>query len=95
MAWQRIVVRHSGRWERSEYVDGEDQLVHLRFDNLSRDKLVEEIHDFMETSPTSVSYTLSYLTRSLTWRTLKGLLKTDVDLARLVQEQDEPVVYIT
>ncbi|KAH6795081.1 hypothetical protein C2S52_005558 [Perilla frutescens var. hirtella] len=53
MSWQRIVVQHSGRWERSEYVDGEDQLVHLPFDNLSRDKLVEEIHDFMETSPTS------------------------------------------
>ncbi|KAH6786878.1 hypothetical protein C2S52_006430 [Perilla frutescens var. hirtella] len=57
MAWQHIVVRHSGRWERSEYVDGEDQLVHLPFDNLSRDKLVEEIQDFIETSPKSVSYT--------------------------------------
>ncbi|KAH6762103.1 hypothetical protein C2S52_019536 [Perilla frutescens var. hirtella] len=94
MAWQRIVVRHSGRWERSEYVDGEDQLVHLPFDNLSRDKLIEEIHEFMETSQTSVSYSLSYLTRSLAGRTLKGLLKTDVDLARLVQEQDEPVVEV-
>ncbi|KAH6765379.1 hypothetical protein C2S52_000205 [Perilla frutescens var. hirtella] len=90
MAWQHIVVRHNDRWEISEYVDSEDQLVHLPFYNLSRDKLVEEIHDFMESSPTSVSYTLSYLTRSLTGRTLKGLLKTDVDLARLVQEQDEP-----
>ncbi|KAH6812100.1 hypothetical protein C2S51_025862 [Perilla frutescens var. frutescens] len=95
MAWQRIIVRHSGRWEKSEYVNGEDQLVHLPFDNLSRDKLVEEIHDFMKTSPTSVSYTLSYLTRSLTGRTLKGLLKTDVDLACLVQEQDELVIYVT
>ncbi|KAH6766278.1 hypothetical protein C2S52_017261 [Perilla frutescens var. hirtella] len=53
MAWQRIVVRHNGRLERSEYVDGEDQLVHLPFDNLSCDKLIEEIHEFMETSQTS------------------------------------------
>ncbi|KAH6782058.1 hypothetical protein C2S52_001124 [Perilla frutescens var. hirtella] len=55
---------------------------------LSRDKLIDEIHDFMETSPTSVRYTLSYLTMSLT-------LKTDVDLTRLVQKQDEPIVYVT
>ncbi|KAH6834582.1 Beta-glucosidase [Perilla frutescens var. hirtella] len=38
---------------------------------------------------------ISSFTFHLIWRTLKGLLKTDVDLARLVQEQDESVVYFT
>ncbi|KAH6797741.1 hypothetical protein C2S52_022295 [Perilla frutescens var. hirtella] len=95
MAWQRVVVQHSGRWERLEYLDGEDQVVHLPFNLLSRDSLIREIHDFMETSLSTTSYTLNYLTRAGDGRKLKGLIKTDVDLIRLVQEQDEPTVYVT
>ncbi|KAH6781772.1 hypothetical protein C2S51_007065 [Perilla frutescens var. frutescens] len=62
MSWQRVVVIHSGRWERLDYLDGEDALVHLLFNQLSYDGLIQEIHDFMETSPTNVTYTLNYLT---------------------------------
>ncbi|KAH6808111.1 hypothetical protein C2S51_029219 [Perilla frutescens var. frutescens] len=95
IAWQRVVVQHSGRWQRLEYLDGEDQVVYLPFNQLSHDSLIQEIHEFMETSPTTTSYTLNYLMRAGDGRKLKGLIKIDVDLIRLVQEQDEHTVYVT
>lgn len=95
MAYRRVIVQHSGRWERSNYVDGEDQVVHIPVDEFSRDMLLNEIYEFMETSPLNVKYTLHYLIRAEDGRPLKGLLKSNADLARLVQEMIVPIVYVT
>lgn len=90
-----MVVRHSGRWDKFEYIDGEEQLVYIPREKLSHDTLVEEIHEYMKTSSRDVKYLLNYFTTVSSGRKIKVLLKSDLDFARLVGEQKEHIVYVT
>ncbi|KAH6789148.1 hypothetical protein C2S51_004154 [Perilla frutescens var. frutescens] len=95
MAWRRMIVRHSGHWEKSEYKDGDEQLLYMAEEHLCRDYLLREIHEIMQTDPTTADYLLFYTTSTSDGRRIKVSLKSDSDLTRLLEEQNEElVVYV-
>ncbi|KAH6805136.1 hypothetical protein C2S51_029967 [Perilla frutescens var. frutescens] len=54
MVRHRIIVRHGGRWEGAQYVDGVEELIIMSSDDLCFRSLMREIHELLETDPTSV-----------------------------------------
>ncbi|KAH6776476.1 hypothetical protein C2S52_014037 [Perilla frutescens var. hirtella] len=95
MVRRRIIVHHSGRWERSEYVDGDEQLVTMSSDKLCFSSLVREVHKLLRTDPNMIEYELFYLTSTNTGRRIRASLQDDGDLLDLLHEQTtELVVYV-
>ncbi|KAH6755411.1 hypothetical protein C2S53_013452 [Perilla frutescens var. hirtella] len=95
MVRRRIIVRHSGRWERSEYVDGDEQLVTMSSDKLCFNSLVREVHKLLQTDPNRIEIELFYLTSTNTGRRTRASLQDDGDLLDLLHEQTtEMVVYV-
>ncbi|KAH6780650.1 hypothetical protein C2S52_011887 [Perilla frutescens var. hirtella] len=84
MVRRRIIVRHSGRWEISEYVDGDEQLVTI--------SLVREVHKLLRTDPNRIEYELFYLTSTNTGRRIRASLQDDGDLLDLPHEQTTKMV---
>ncbi|KAH6804330.1 hypothetical protein C2S51_032577 [Perilla frutescens var. frutescens] len=95
MVRRRIIVRHSGRWERSEYVDGDEQLVTMSSDKLCFSSLVREVHMLLRTDPNRIEYELFYLASTNTGRRIRASLQDDGDFLDLLHEQTtEMVVYV-
>ncbi|KAH6797140.1 hypothetical protein C2S52_021694 [Perilla frutescens var. hirtella] len=92
MVRRRIIVRHSGRWERSEYVDGDEQLVTMSSDKLCFSSLVREVHKLLRTDPNRIEYELFYLTSTNTGRRIRASLQDDGDLLDLLHEQTTEMV---
>ncbi|KAH6765953.1 hypothetical protein C2S52_016936 [Perilla frutescens var. hirtella] len=95
MVRRRIIVRHNGRWERSEYVDGDEQLVMMSSDKLCFNSLVREVHKLLRTDLNRIEYELFYLTSTNTGRWIRASLQDDGDLLDLLHKQTtEMVVYV-
>ncbi|KAH6828691.1 hypothetical protein C2S53_018040 [Perilla frutescens var. hirtella] len=95
MVRHRIIVRHSGRWERAQYVDGVEEQVIMSSDGFCFRSLIREIHELLKTDPTSVEYQLSWMSSTNSGRQIKTRLKDDADLLDLLHEQSsEMVVYV-
>ncbi|KAH6837263.1 hypothetical protein C2S53_003050 [Perilla frutescens var. hirtella] len=95
MVRHRIIVGHSGRWERSEDVDGDEQLVTMSSDKLCFNSLVREVHKLLWTDPNMIEIELFYLTSTNTGRRIRASLQDDGDLLDLLHEQTtEMVVYV-
>ncbi|KAH6781863.1 hypothetical protein C2S51_007156 [Perilla frutescens var. frutescens] len=95
MVRRRITVRHSRRWERSECVDDDEQLVVMSSDKLCFSSLVREVHKLLQTDPSKVEYQLFYVTSTNTDRQIRASLQDDGDLLDLLHEQTaEIVVYV-
>ncbi|KAH6817826.1 hypothetical protein C2S51_001429, partial [Perilla frutescens var. frutescens] len=95
MVRRRIIVRHSGRWYRAQYVDGVEELIIMSSDDLCFRSLIREIHELLETDPTSVEYKLSWMSSTNSGRQIKTRLKDDVGLLDLLHEQSQDmVVYV-
>ncbi|KAH6784186.1 hypothetical protein C2S52_009145 [Perilla frutescens var. hirtella] len=95
MVRHRIIVRHSGRWERAQYVDGVEEQIIMSSDGFCFRSLIREIHELLETNPTSVKYQLSWMSSTNSGRQIKTRLKDDADLLDLLHEQSsEMVVYV-
>ncbi|KAH6800818.1 hypothetical protein C2S52_001282 [Perilla frutescens var. hirtella] len=95
MVRRRIIVRHSGRWERSEYVDGDEQLVTMSSDKLCFSSLVRDVHKLLRTNQNRIEYELFYLISTNTGRRIRASLQDDGDLLDLLHEQTtEMVVYV-
>ncbi|KAH6787968.1 hypothetical protein C2S52_007520 [Perilla frutescens var. hirtella] len=84
MVRRRIIVRHSGRWVRSEYVDGDEQLLVMSSDNLCFSALEKEVHKLLRTEPSTVELEFSYLTSTNTRRMIRASLRDDGDLLDLM-----------
>ncbi|KAH6831603.1 hypothetical protein C2S53_010578 [Perilla frutescens var. hirtella] len=95
MVRHRIIVRHSGRWERAQYVDGVEEQIIMSSDGFCFRSLIREIHELLETDPTSVECQLSWMSSTNSGRQIKTRLKDDADLLDLIHEQSsELVVYV-
>ncbi|KAH6807547.1 hypothetical protein C2S51_028655 [Perilla frutescens var. frutescens] len=95
MVRHRIIVRHSGRWDRAQYVDGVEELIIMSSDDLCFRSLIREIHELLETDPTCVEYQLSWMSSTNSGRQIKTRLKDDAGLLDLLHEQSqEMVVYV-
>lgn len=91
-----MVVRYGGRWDKCEYMDGDEQLIYIPLLQLSLDNLIGELRDIVQQSyPLNTEYLLIYLTKAGDGRKIKVSLKTDRDLARLIGDEEEPIVYVT
>ncbi|KAH6770113.1 hypothetical protein C2S52_014916, partial [Perilla frutescens var. hirtella] len=95
MVRRRIIVRHSGRWVRSEYVDGDEQLLVMSSDNLCFSALEKEVHKLLCTEPSTVELEFSYLTSTNTRRMIRASLRDDGDLLDLMHEQTAEMVVST
>ncbi|KAH6807930.1 hypothetical protein C2S51_029038 [Perilla frutescens var. frutescens] len=80
MVRRRIIIRHSGRWERAQYVDGVEELIIMSSDDICFRTLMREIHELLETDPISVDYQLSWMSSTNNGRQIKTRLKDDADL---------------
>ncbi|KAH6771050.1 hypothetical protein C2S52_015853 [Perilla frutescens var. hirtella] len=95
MVRHRIIVRHSGRWERAQYVDGVEEQIIMSSDGFCFRSLIREIYELLKTDPTSVEYQLSWMSSINSGRQIKTRLKDDTDLLDLLHEQNsEMVVYV-
>ncbi|KAH6792838.1 hypothetical protein C2S52_003315 [Perilla frutescens var. hirtella] len=95
MVRRRIIVRHSSRWERAQYVDGVEELIIMSSDDICFRTLMREIHELLETDPISVEYQLSWMSSTNSGRQIKTRLKDDADLLDLLHEQSqEMIVYV-
>ncbi|KAH6797088.1 hypothetical protein C2S52_021642 [Perilla frutescens var. hirtella] len=80
MVRRRIIIRHSGRWERAQYVDGVEELIIMSSDDICFRTLMREIHELLKTDPISVEYQLSWMSSTNNGRQIKTRLKDDADL---------------
>ncbi|KAH6830188.1 hypothetical protein C2S53_015571 [Perilla frutescens var. hirtella] len=95
MVRRRIIVRHSGRWERAQYVDGVEELIIMSSDDICFRTLMRKIHELLETDPISVEYQLSWMSSTNSGRQIKTRLKDDANLLDLLHEQSqEMIVYV-
>ncbi|KAL6506680.1 hypothetical protein OROHE_022512 [Orobanche hederae] len=94
MSWQRVLIHHSGHWERSEYVDGDSFFVFIDTSKVSRANLVGLIREGLS-GPNDSDYKLWYLTHMANGNKIKVLLRGDIEILRLLVEyKEDPEVYV-
>ena len=94
MSFQEVVIRHSGQWDRAEYVGGDEVVVYMSKEELFHSNLMREVHEQLDEDGRS-TYMLFYTSTTDEGRKIKVALKADSDLNRLISEQKQyPVVYV-
>lgn len=92
MSLVNLYIRHSGHWERTSYVEGDQILVQLPLGEVTRDNVLREIRNQVGEE---CDYLLYYLTNTNDGGKVKVVLRDDADLLRLVIEQQKrATVYV-